>query len=330
MCVTGKDLVDVLEFVAGSLTDVWIWDKDNPVYKGRAFGHRVNSARGGLACWNDLENGCVDLMLSLNGNCLAGSDSLRTLLRITSYLSAMNGKFTRYDINMDSACDFFKGLRDLMDKAYDKKQQKGYGITRWQVEKRKGKVCKTLYLGTRKSDKLHRLYDKDGYIRWELECKNEISQKFVSLAVTAFEAMGSDADFCSIMGTLIKDTILGSVDYIERKDKNLSRGKRLGWWECFIEFVNGCPMTIKRDKRKRLLEKTMAWIERSVMPTLSIINGCSPTLFSDWMINGIKNARRLMSDSGKGRILLEQWEPEGLESLFVGRFEGEHNLFSMV
>jgi Replication initiation factor len=328
MKTTIHELIDLLDFVSGSLTDVWIYDKDHPHFIGRPFAHCIHSARGGVAAWNGLDGGGVDLLLSLNGNALGGAYDLRSVLRITSYLEHIGGKFTRFDINMDSNSNWFRGIRNLIDEARENKQQKGFEKIRWQVEKSRKGTFRTLYMGTRKSDKLHRIYDKDGYVRWELESKNEISQKIVALSVQAFRTLAPTDNFGDVIGGLIRDTILGSVDFIERKGKNLCRARRLDWWESFLEFMKGSPISIRRDKRKRLLEKTMRWIERAVMPSLAVIRSCNAGMFFDWIRNGINQSSKLMGDHACGRILVEQWEPEGLEALFVGRFDVEHNCFS--
>lgn len=129
----------------------------------------------------------------------------------------------------------------------------------------------TIYLGSRESEQFTRIYNKsieskgliDSY-RWESELKDKKSQYVFNLLCQAVTVEAASR--------VVQEHIFGSVDFIDRNQKNLCRCKRLGWWESWLKLVGQAPKKISVPRPPTSVENKVAWMLRQVAKSLSIIN----------------------------------------------------------
>jgi hypothetical protein len=125
----------------------------------------------------------------------------------------------------------------------------------------------TLYLGSRKSPEMTRIYNHKGKcLRFEKELKsNKAAHVFYSIALF----QGSINALSKFLG----QHAIGSVDFVNRtrpdgeKETNLNRCDRLDFWQQFIDIV-GEGMKIDVPRPARTLERTKNWLNKQVSGTL--------------------------------------------------------------
>jgi DNA relaxase NicK len=140
---------------------------------------------------------------------------------------------------------------------------------------RKGVNGKTVYFGSPKSNKLLRVYDKtvesDGAIdaiRWESQFRDsqadQIFGNWVNMAPSELATKGT---------AFLAEVVVGTVQFCDRSDESeehISNCPELPWWTAFKQRV-GQGVRITAAKKKPLLEDSLNWITRAVMPKLSMV-----------------------------------------------------------
>lgn len=150
--------------------------------------------------------------------------------------------------------------------------------------------------GENGSGKYLRCYDKQleskgdfNCIRWEVE----FSKEKASGLFFALSRCSDVEEFAAMVGAFIG----GSIDFVVRKDKNLGRAERLGWWADIVEILGSCRM--KGSKPLKIVEKSKAWVSDSVSPSLRMLFKAygnndfwswMQTLVSDTSLNGRHHA----------------------------------------
>ncbi|MFA9201974.1 MAG: hypothetical protein ACEQSC_00280, partial [Candidatus Nanopelagicaceae bacterium] len=59
------------------------------------------------------------------------------------------------------------------------------------------------------------------------------------------------------------------IDFVRRKDKNLSRSGRCEFWQGFLNWLVQLQVKVVRAAVPHLLEKTLAWLNSQVSKTLA-------------------------------------------------------------
>lgn len=130
----------------------------------------------------------------------------------------------------------------------------------------------TIYLGSRQSEVMLRLYDKQleqnrraekeedkipyPWVRWELELK---SQRANIAADYLIQRMS--------LGEVITEILNNYVRVVVLDDSNRSRCSMHPVWEKFLGTVK--KLTLYVEEAKKTIEEKRRWIVRSVMPTLA-------------------------------------------------------------
>jgi hypothetical protein len=138
----------------------------------------------------------------------------------------------------------------------------------------------TLYLGARKSEKCTRIYDarvkhQIEAIRYEVEYKGDTARSVLD----AFLALESGTDY----GQWICDVIISTVDFREHSegnDRHLERRARLPWWQEYIDYV-GEVIKVYVFRRASLLPAKIAWLKKSVAPSLAKVEKVFPGTIRD-------------------------------------------------
>lgn len=297
---------EVVRTVVNFLDDKVVWEPG----KGRFLGiHWANTAYSvkGMRCYYNLptkEKPRGHCLLSLPGSALANLSVLAIKQLTSALVRVWKLKVTRFDIALD---DYSKSIEyQVMADALEAKQYarfQDFDLIR-NGGKSKKKKGFTIYLGSRKSDRKLRFYDKgaesrgqiDSY-RLELEAHNEVAQK----AVAGW--LKIDSNFDELSPKYLASLVVGNVEFVERgKDKNVPRMKRLEWWEALVKRV-GSSVRHSIQQVPTNLDKAMGWVHRAVSPTLAVLQEVMGLMeFREYLDVKLANARLKFSEGHLAKI----------------------------
>lgn len=128
----------------------------------------------------------------------------------------------------------------------------------------------SLELGKRKNStgKFMRIYDKNLESEGVIDCIRYEVEWTKKRAERVFNRLFVDnprESFVGVLGSIVG----GCVTFLERKDKNLSRGQILAFWEIIIDRIGSAK--IPNPKKITTIEGKKDWIEENVTRSLAII-----------------------------------------------------------
>lgn len=179
-----------------------------------------------------------------------------------------NGHLTRLDIAIDD-----KGAKYFTLPELSQQFDEGLYTSRFrayeEVVKRtkKGKTGHTIYLGTRKSAMMIRIYDKkleqklkdNEWVRWEIELHKERATAVAQMLVVG-------KPLCDIALGVLN----GYLRLIVRDDSNDSRCSSNEKWVAFLDGVSRVKLC--HSKVEKILEEKKDWLKKQVAPTLAAIH----------------------------------------------------------
>ncbi|MFA9201968.1 MAG: replication initiation factor domain-containing protein, partial [Candidatus Nanopelagicaceae bacterium] len=230
-------IITFFDWVADQCDDLIDWETERACGRYVRFSCGFKSVRGGQYAY-ELTEGAAHVWISLPGKALAGCGSTMAQLFVAKACVEQGLSCTRLDVFLDDFGDRLAKIRSSIERAYDKGQHSGFKklskvISRvdWQ-----SLPLETLYLGSRESASFVRIYDKSDRTRWERQTSREISDVVLADLLRVHE----DARRTSIhlydrsMADAIKAHLTNGIDFVRRKDKNLSRSGRCEFWQGFL------------------------------------------------------------------------------------------------
>lgn len=183
----------------------------------------------------------------------------------------------------------------------------GYHESGERGKKDKGR---TITFGSRQSQAYQRFYDKSvesngeiDAIRLEVEFKDDKAQALFE--AWCFHAFTEDEQECA---KTLAGAALGAVRFCDRSsgDKNLDRCNDLPWYEKLCDsVVSGFRLRVR--KKERILDDSMSWVQRAVMPTLSMIRlYMGDDSFLQWIYDGTEEKIPLLSNIKREKIKQQQ------------------------
>lgn len=228
---------------------------------------------GGLVAWCRLRDRAETwgVLVDLPGRaCAAMGEQLVPFL---AWALSHGGRVTRCDFAIDD-----RDGRLTLDRILGA-EASGALVTRWRSDmavfqnRRRGLVTGwTVYLGTRKSDSLVRIYDKAGeqahkghevpgaWVRFELECH----QDFADAIARDYFSRGSVAVIEQI-NRRVRFTVPSATD------SNKWRAPAAAWWGSFIGSVKAGPSLTCGEVPECTLERLEAMVERQAGPALATL-----------------------------------------------------------
>ncbi len=274
-----------VNFVASNFGQHLIWE-NKPMFSGITWEATVKTLDGLKIGYNRLDSGGIHAWFCIPGT-LFHLVNLRDGWRCLLGLGNKYGfKATRIDLK-------------LRDYARRKTPLELFGeCQRGNVARKKKceiaasgnigeELIYTLYLGSRQSEEFLRIYDSlpvhglDA-IDWELQSRDEkadaIFRSLIKIIDADFEEIGD------LIATYIASTVLGSVEFIDRKpDVRLSRQPRQEWWKEFIEEAGG-QIRHSIARSSRTVEKVFTWLEKQVVTMMSALQqGMGKVDFRKWL-----------------------------------------------
>jgi hypothetical protein len=274
-------------------------------------GSSSDSLRGTMLYSNPPKDGNFgELRVYLPGKALATAtmNEIRDFCQISSEM--FSASCARFDVAID---DYSKVLNlDEVKSAQDKGnfayvETIGYHESGERGGKDKGR---TITFGSRQSESYSRFYDKNveskgkiDAIRLEGEFKDSKAQQLFE-QWTAF-AFTDDEQQCA---KLLAGAVLGAVRFCDRSsgDKNLDRCEDLPWYKKLCDsVVSGFRLRVR--KKERFLDDAVYWVEKAVIPTLSMIRKyMGDDVFLQWVYDCTDEAMPLLSKIKLEKIQQQQ------------------------
>lgn len=167
---------------------------------------------------------------------------------------------------LDLALDTDAKLIDKMRKSIDNKKyiSKSRSISYICKSGKKSTRTETIYLGSRSSDLMIRIYDKAveqgleeiDWERWEIVLKKEKIIEAIPLL-----KKGISQTFRNILYTYFRP--------LKKVESNKSRSKVESWYLKFLGKVE--KISLYRDPSQKTIEDKWNWVEKQVAPTLSLL-----------------------------------------------------------
>ena len=219
-------------------------------------------------------------------------DSLRPedVLRFWLDVYGCDPKFSRVDVYYDDYCKIMSP--EQLHKALKRggiavpRFRNVRGWDEYNHQKGQGRGF-TVYVGSNRSDKQLRYYDKaeesggkQNCYRLELQVRNTYAEAFgkhmLSVLDSALDEPTNDAALEAIANGY-KSVIKGQIDFLEipvgmapsELPRNwASRSKRPWWWQEMLAGLE--PAKLVRDVVKPSMERTKSWLEKQVMTSLAL------------------------------------------------------------
>jgi DNA relaxase NicK len=171
---------------------------------------------------------------------------------------------TRIDIKVDDydeALDF-PTMIDAVEKGNIAGFQKGKYIQSYGGED----AGRTLYLGTRRSNKFGRIYERAGVTkgaekcyRFEVEYKRSMAQAVFLVYINAEED-----ELADVLGGILKKAFL----FLNKTDKNVLRCEVFSWWNEFLDRIVSVAVQLEIVKPVPSIDATVRWVHRSVSKSI--------------------------------------------------------------
>ena len=192
---------------------------------------------------------------------------------------------TRVDLNYD---DFSK--RKMPYEIAEVANQGNYsGYKRHEhrcPRKRSGEILgDTLYFGRRGklgSGRFLRIYDKNleskgevDCVRYEVEFTKEKAQKIGFRLASAKSVDEMAGIICALIG--------GSINFIQRKGKNLNRATRMEWWQGIVDLLGS--IQLRNPVRVQTIEKSKRHYERTSASLAMLRLAYGEAEFMGWLMD---------------------------------------------
>lgn len=220
-------------------------------------GHTHGSLRGLRFWWQKPTIGLPgQLMFSVSGRALSQVSDRATRNLFVTLSSIYEADCTRLDIALD---DYRKIVSfGQIEEALRSKNISGCDPNKARkIEDFADTPGVCLYLGSKNSDKLLRIYDKSVESDGEKDCYRWEAQLRRHRANVVFQTWLSDG--CKV--DYLSSVVLGCVDFVDRSSgcEHVDRLPKLCWWEEFIALVNTSPVKIPCKKVVSALQKSGDW-----------------------------------------------------------------------
>lgn len=264
-----KDYHHMLEFLAGKFSDTWDVRPDQPMSLGKGAQRYPNvaySVKGMRSGWIVNKDGDVGGCIEIPGNVLSQTFVQMVWIVCQHIDKRWYDKCTRFDIALDDYSNRFSP--DDLEAALRVGNVVGCEDYRVAGEGKIGKaLTRTVYAGSRESEKMLRCYKKEDFTRFEGEFKRrqaeEIWKAFVSLA--------PGDGFRDLMSQFLGGLVVGMFDFVDRSTgQRADRCKRLEFWQTLRDEVK-CAIKLSPSRAKSSVEKIRGWWNKQIVKSMAVI-----------------------------------------------------------
>jgi hypothetical protein len=326
LCLTRSEFASLQGLLSTTFADTFGLDSGY-FFSGRKFDHHFVSGRGAIIAFNfdktdeiidicgdaypvlNLDRKTYDVLLSLPAKVLSGCDSIYSLFSFYRFMIKLNFKPTRIDVAAD---DYSKSLHpSVIKQAYELGLNHGFRtaseIHNWDND------GFTIYLGSKKSDRLSRYYNKAVESEGEIDAYRFETVYRDSYAVSFWESLKvvltSNHENClkeeEQYRTLLSFS-LNSVNFYSLSGDKDSDKIYCQWWLDFkasFDCVSAVKITVNRVKTA--LDSSIDWVHDKVETTLASIEYYFQETgrdFSQWLNNRVVSGRSRMTSNHINRV----------------------------
>jgi len=268
-------------------------------------GHSTSSLRGLKFWWQAPQPGQPGQLMMYLGGSVLGAASHEAAHDVFCWLRCAYGaECKRIDIAIDDH-DRVVSMDDVRAASIDGNYAYVHRSKIITEGPRKGVNGETIYFGSPQSDKVLRVYDKtiesDGEIdaiRWEAQYRddkaNKIFEKWLEF---------DPKDIGTHSAQFLASTVTGCVSFCDRSDDeaHIERCALLPWWEKFLELTaKGVRIIVA--KKKAILEDTLNWLNRQVMPGLAMVKKIFGDGFDSYLDSEIAGGEKRQNSRHKAII----------------------------
>lgn len=243
-----------------------------PTMTGRTWQNSGRSPNSFKVAWDKQDqNGKCHCFIGIPAGVLSSLTVLQ-IRQIAEELTDLGMVCTRIDIAVD---DFKKRLsKEKVIKALTLRNHTKFSKKKIQDSFDDG-WC--LYFGRRDSARCTRLYDKHAESKGKIQStrlETQFNAKVAKIVLGKWleispEALGEQWQRES--AKYLMKSVIGSIDFVDRAsnpdEKNVSRLKRLDWWQKFCDLVDG-HIYHTAPVPKQSLEKRTGWMKRQVLKSM--------------------------------------------------------------
>ncbi len=272
LCGQG-DIVEVNRAVWCCFGTVFDFTAGKPGTRGRFYDTILTSAQGLELAYTvpHEQTGLSDYRLSVPGKPLRHIKPDR-LFDFGSWFLRAGVRCSRFDWAID---DYARSLSlDSIEECTRTGDFAGANTSRVYKQRRRGRseLGHTIYIGSPGSDKQVRIYDKFvesrgeiDAIRYEVQWRDELAHAcFTQLFSAGNPEHGSQ---------IVSGYAVGSVSFIRRTSRTLSRCPVFDWWQDFVDRVGFC-LKLSVPRIQPMLSAKKRWIENQVAGTIALITRC--------------------------------------------------------
>lgn len=234
------------------------------------YGYKRQIANGNVRIYFEgKEDMGIHIQMSGQG-CRQVEESIKgDWLTLFEKIIDVEGTFTRLDL----AVDDFMGALDI-NKIQRKTKKKEYisRFTNWEIrtscKNDSDRYGKSVYFGSPKSDIRLRFYDKAAeqeveglhWVRTELQLRNERANNAIQFYIAG-----------KSIGEIVAGVLKNYIRFVDPSyaDKNKWRWKTSNFWAKFIAGAEKLKLTM--GQKKRTLDDVLAWINKTVSPSLALL-----------------------------------------------------------
>lgn len=289
-------IVALFDWVADHCDDAIDWQTDRPAGRYMRFSHGFRSVRGGIYAY-ELTDGAAHVWISLPGQALAACGSTMAQVFVAKQCKDAGLRCTRLDLYLDDCTGRLAKLRSQIKDAWQQGKHSGFrdlaeysSGTDWRVAPEQ-----TMYVGSRQSSSFVRIYDKGDRVRWERQTGRDIADTVLSDLIRVHEDNRKAAplpEYDRLLGEGIVSHLTNGIDFLDRKDKNLSRGTRCPFWSEFLSWLRSPQFKVVRHAVVPMLERTLQWLDRQVSKTMALIKDMMGTQFPHWLSGLVEGGRK--------------------------------------
>jgi len=303
-------ILEFFDWVANQCDDLIDWSNERPAGRHVRFSCGFKSVRGGIYAYEHTE-GASHIWISLPSTALAGCGGTMAVLFIAAQCASLGLRCTRLDLCLDDETGVLPEIRARIKQAYASGHHTGFKkLTEYSHQDSwNAPTQETLYIGSRESSSYHRIYDKGDRVRWERQTGRDIADTILADLLRIHEESRkklSMPDYGKAIAEGILSHLTNGIDFLERKDKNLSRGNRCAFWQGFLDWLGAIQVKIVRSTPTPLMEKTMQWFDRQVSKSMSLIRDILGFGYPQWLSGLLETGRAKYRSIDRSKIDLHK------------------------
>lgn len=298
-------------------SDYYDHQPDKKSFSGITYHHKILGQCGNICQYSTVDDTqkVGRIRVTLQGSYLKML-SLCEQLTLLDEAEKSGFKITRFD----NALDLY-ATKEVRDFAFHhiqsiQKTVTGFGRVRdgSEVYARTDEYAsKCLYFGSKNSDKILRIYDKEleskgefPTLRFELQYRQNHAHSRAVVLLEPFRSRANDSDI-SLCEQVLKGYHLADYNFPDD-----------AFWLAFRESLDSAPVKVSIRKKDTTLLHTAEWIARAVAPSLAkLLEALGDRRFYSWLQKQIRIAKHNLSS--RSRIAVESfkwswWEELGLVS----------------